>query len=90
MALTETHWKNVVDFLQRKAAERKLTDTNHLVEMIPEFWDELSDEAGMQKAADEGKLADIEKTIADEDARRPNLETEKEALETKLGKKKGR
>jgi hypothetical protein len=87
--LSDTHWRNIGDFIFRKSKERKLSEAQDQIQLFREFWTELSDETLMQTEADTRELSDLESTVANEDSARPNIDARIQALKTKLGRGSG-
>ena len=79
--MTTDHWTHFKLFLQAKAEERKMADGNQAIEMIPEFWDILSDERVLASAVEDLELDRIKKAIPRQEESLQKLKDRKAELE---------
>ena len=62
-ALPDDHWKLVIEVLQRKSAERRVTTPDEQIDLFREFWLLLADKQQAQTFVDNARAAEKADTI---------------------------
>jgi len=84
--LDDAHWEKILLYINLKAKEQGLTEPTAVFFLFKVFWLQLDDQAVLDAFIDDQVLASLEARRDILDGERPGLDTEIEAIKTRLGR----